>query len=52
MFGAYYLQRRQALAKNESVPSFFNSKLFNYLIAVFVVAVLNFIAIFLVLGDR
>lgn len=52
MFGVYYLQRKQAERNGESVPKFFNSKLFNYLIAVFITAALNFIAIFLLLGDR
>ena len=52
MISAYYFQKKQALAKGEVVPTFFNSKLFNYLIAVFITAVFNFIAIFLLLGDR
>lgn len=52
MFGVYYIQKKQAIANGETLPSFFNSKLFNYLILVFVTAILNFIAIYLILGDR
>lgn len=51
-FGMYYLQKKQAIENGEVPPKFFNSKLFNYLIMVFITAVLNFIAIFILLGDR
>ena len=48
----YYYQVSQAVKNGKTKPNFLNQKLVNILVLTMVVAIINFVAIFLILGNR